>query len=155
MRVRKKHYICIIKQSHNTPAQEPKVGKNIMNTSAVNHKGERIIVAFMTSGGGGNRRKVTYLGEKTIQQLVSLRDADLFERDGVYYSPMGDEMDCEVNEDGTGYIDFDGSYDTVNACFLDTCDEDSLRIIANSGEWLSSEMKAYIKEQLAEEEDEY
>jgi hypothetical protein len=128
-----------------------KVGKWIMENLAVNFKGERIIVAFMTSGGGGNHKKVTYLGEKTIQDLVSLRDGDLFERDGVYFSPMGDEMDCEVYEDGTGYLDFDGSYDTVNSCFLDTCDEDSLRIIANSGEWLSSEIQAYIKQQLQEE----
>ena len=133
-----------------------KVGQNVMNNSVVNSKGQRVLVAFQISGGGGNRKKVSFIGFKSIQDLISLRDSEIFEREeGVYYTCNGDEFDCEVNEDGTGYFDFDGEYDTVSACFLDECDEDSLRIVANSGEWMPSEVKAYLSEQLADEEDEY
>jgi hypothetical protein len=165
LRVRKNNYICIIKQSHNTPGQVDKVGKNIMNTSAVNHKGERIIVAFHIGRGGRfhNQGHSTYIGEKNFQDLIQLRSNDLFYRDrdmfGRFCKPY--IVDCNDTtiveaEDMTalvGKLDYDGDYDSHVACYLDECDEETLKQIADSGEWLSSEIKEYIKEQLGEEEE--
>ena len=118
-----------------------------METKIFDYKGNRVVVSFGIYGGGGNNRKVRYLGEKNIMDLISLRDGELFQReDGKYYSCMGDEMNMEINEDGlTGYIDFDGDYDTINACYFDELDEDSLKLIREDGAYIPSYMEEHIK----------
>jgi hypothetical protein len=118
-----------------------------METKIFDYKGNRVVVSFGVYGGGGNNRKVRYIGEKNIMDLISLRDGELFQReDGKYYSCNGDEMNMEINEDGlTGYIDFDGDYDTINACYFDELDEDSLKLIREDGAYIPSYMEEHIK----------
>jgi hypothetical protein len=118
-----------------------------METKIFDYKGNRVVVSFGVYGGGGNNRKVRYLGEKNIMDLISLRDGELFQReDGKYYSCNGDEMNMVINEDGlTGYIDFDGDYDTINACYFDELDEDSLKLIREDGAYIPSYMEEHIK----------
>ena len=123
--------------------------KNSNNNN--NNNGDRIVVAFHIG-----RRGKTFLGEKNFQELISDRMDSLFFHDrdsrGRFCKPFyadasgnimvePDEMSNEV-----GRLDWDGSYDTDYACYLDECDEDELRVIVRDNQWISPEARKYIVE---------
>ena len=124
-----------------------------MKNSNNNNNGGRIVVAFHIG-----RRGKTFLGERDFQELISDRLDSLFlhNRDskGKFCKPFyadasgnvmvePDEMNSEV-----GTLDWDGSYDTDYACYLDECDDDELRIIARDNAFISHEVFDYVTERL-------
>ena len=120
-----------------------------------NNNGDRIVVAFHIG-----RRGKTFLGEKDFQELIRDRNDSLFLKDRdergrfckPYYADASgnvmvepDEMNSEV-----GTIEWDGSYDTEYACYLDECDDDELRLIARDDAFVSAEVFNYVTERLEE-----
>ena len=120
-----------------------------------NNNGDRIVVSFHIG-----RRGKTFLGEKDFQELIRDRNDSLFLKDRdergrfckPYYADASgnvmvepDEMNSEV-----GTIEWDGSYDTDYACYLDECDDDELRLIARDDAFVSAEVFNYVTERLEE-----
>jgi hypothetical protein len=123
-----------------------------MNNQCFKDDGSRVLAAFSITGGGGNRRKVTYIGERNIMDLISMRGDEMFERDGIYYTCNGDEYDMFICEDKlTGYIDFDGDYDTFSVSYLDECDDDTLKLIIKGGGYIPQYTLDYINNRLIDE----
>jgi len=133
--------------------------------NSVNNNGNRIVVAFHIGRGGRfcNADYRTFIGEKNFQELIndSLNFLVYRDRDdkGRFCKPFytdaasgnvivePDKMNNEV-----GRLDWDGSYDTDYACYLDECDEDELRIIVRDNQLISPEAREYIIEWFREDE---
>ena len=49
----------------------------------------------------------------------------------IYVTCGRHEVGLEVDNDGTGYIDIDGDYDTTHVCRLEDCSDDEVEIIIN------------------------
>ena len=80
---------------------------------------EETIVAFRINGGGGNRRRVSCLGEHKISDftddLFSPVDEEGNEIEGEYHDECGNGVGLTTEEarTGIGRIDIDGDYDTT------------------------------------------
>lgn len=117
----------------------------------------RIIVAFHTGRGGRfyNPGHRTFIGEQNFQDLISLNSNNLFEQNrdekGRFCSPYLTDCSGKVVvepghiKDEIGCLDFDGVYDTDGCCYIEDCTEDDLRMIFDSGEWVSFELRDYLK----------
>lgn len=94
-------------------------------------------------------------GKENLTELY-FNDKDLFSKrsgievdDDYYYhfeTPLG--LACE--NDGTGYLDLDGEYDTTVVTRLGDCDEDEILMIHNSNEYKSNQLEEYCKRFLLE-----
>ncbi|MBQ6963486.1 MAG: hypothetical protein IJP79_07280 [Paludibacteraceae bacterium] len=132
--------------------------------NSVNNNGNRIVVAFHIGRGGRfyNAGHRTFIGEKNFQELIQESSCNLYYHDrdekGRFCKPYladasgktiveADEMNNVV-----GRLDWDGSYDTDYACYLDECNEDELRIIVRDNQWISPEAREYIVEWFKEDE---
>lgn len=51
------------------------------------------------------------------------------------YKTSGGSFMLAYANDGTGLIDIDGGYDTTYCCYLEDCDDEEIRLIADSNEW--------------------
>jgi hypothetical protein len=85
---------------------------------------------FHTGRGGrfNNQGHVTFVGFETIQDS-SAWDPYFLGEDGTWKNEMGDELDCQINEDGTGYIDDDGEYDSDNWVLKDSLNDNQVAAI--------------------------
>ena len=72
-------------------------------------------------------------GLKELQN--SLRMTDMEFRERKLDNMGGKSIDLEMNEDGTGYINWDNDYDFDVVCNLSDCDEDDLILILKSNPW--------------------
>lgn len=107
---------------------------------------ERTIVAFHIGRGGrfNNAGHKTFIGEKNFQDLISMNSEHLFEQNREngkfcrkYYTDLNGTVIVEADDVNAlvGSLNFDNDYDTDYCCYLDECDENELRIIAESDYW--------------------
>ncbi len=67
-------------------------------------------------GRGGrfnNQGHMTFVNFKNIDDGCFFEDYSLSEDGKICYDNVGNELDFQINDDGTGYIDDDGEYDTT------------------------------------------
>lgn len=126
----------------------------------------KIIVAFHTGRGGRfyNPGHVSFIGEKNFQDLISLNSNNLFEQNrdkkGRFCKPYMTDCSGKVVvepghiQDEVGCLDFDGSYDTDSCGYVEDCTEEELCIIFDSGNWISPELREYLKNHFEEVGDE-
>ena len=117
----------------------------------------KIIVAFHTGRGGSfhNPGHHTFIGEKNFQDLISLNSNNLFEQDRDekgrfckhYMTDCSGKIIVEPGhiQDETGCLDFDGSYDTDGCCYIEDCSNEEIDMIFDSGEWVSFELRDFLK----------
>ena len=78
------------------------------------------VLKFHTKRGGRfhNSGHVIFVGFETIIQGTTL-DFLFIDENDVYFEANGNKADIEINDDGTGYLDIDGDYDTIRCVFED------------------------------------
>ena len=118
-----------------------------------NNNNDRIVVAFHI----GLRGK-TFIGERDFQELINDRMDSLFLHDRdqsgrfckPYYTDASGNVMVEPGEmkNEVGRLDWDGSYNTDYACYLDECDEDELRLIARDDASASPGTFDYVTKRL-------
>lgn len=116
----------------------------------------KIIVAFHVGRGGRfhNAGHKTFIGEMDFQELISRNDSNLYkqnrDRNGRFCKPYftgagGNIVDASEDIRGeVGYLNFDGQYDTDSCEYLDNCSEEELRIIINSGRYVSNDLNEHL-----------
>lgn len=69
---------------------------------------------FHTGRGGQfhNPGHVTFVKFGTIQDSENWHQYFFRDEENKWYDEGGNELDCQINEDGTGYINDDNDYDT-------------------------------------------
>lgn len=127
-----------------------------METSQ-NNSEQRIIVAFHTGRGGqfynGGHKK--FIGEKTFQDLITMNDQHLFTQNRdekgrftkLYITDQNGTtiVAAEDFASETGVLDFDGQYDTDAAVYIDDCDDEEIRMIAESNEYKSIDLIMWLE----------
>lgn len=120
-----------------------------------------LIVSFHIGRGGrfNNAGHLTFLGEKNFQDLLILETNNVFikDRDNRGRFCKSFVADCNgnpISDDNinglTGTLDFDGQYDTSYAKHLDDCNDDEVRVIANSFQYKSPALVSYLKTMVPE-----
>ncbi len=91
------------------------------------------VLKFHTGRGGrfNNSGYVQFVGFETITEGMTMND--LFEQEnGIFLMSSGNECDCQINEDGTGYVNEDHDYDTTNCVFENDLNEKQINAILRS-----------------------
>lgn len=72
------------------------------------------ILRFHTGRGGrfNNQGHVTFIEFERILDTDAFQEYFLNESTGEWIMPSGNALDCEINDNGTGYINDDGEYDS-------------------------------------------
>lgn len=78
------------------------------------------VLKFWTHRGGRyfNSGHIDFVGFETIEEGVTFEDHFYYEEKEKWYEANGNELDYEINEDGTGYVNVDHDYDTTT-CVLE------------------------------------
>jgi len=73
------------------------------------------ILKFWTHRGGRfyNSGHVEFVGFEEIGEGVTFEDHFFDEDLNKWFEANGNELDCKINEDGTGYVNVDYDYDTT------------------------------------------
>jgi hypothetical protein len=119
-----------------------------------------IIVAFHIGRGGrfNNGGHKTYLGEKDINEMLSLNDSGknhtyYIDRDSKgrfcapYYADLNMNHIISVKELGTGVgqLEWDTIYDTDICKFIEDCSEDEIELIAKDTAYKSYELREWLE----------
>ena len=78
------------------------------------------ILKFWTHRGGKfyNSGHIDFVGFENIEEGNTFEDHFFDEDHNKWYESNGSELDCEIKEDGTGYVQVDCGYDTTT-CVLE------------------------------------
>lgn len=144
-----------------TKRPEPQPGsQQTKERSDMTNNTNRIIVAFHIGRGGRyhNAGHCTFIGEKNLQDLITMNDANLFLRvrdeNGRFCKAYITDSDgntilsAEDSLKETGTLNFDNQYDTDTCCFLDECSEEELLLIKESTDWKSSRLEVELEKLL-------
>ena len=113
-------------------------------------KNEKRVLKFHTGRGGrfNNSGHVVFVGFEKITEGATMNN--LFPQDdGTYMKESGNECDCLINENGTGYVNEDEDYDATNCVFENELNEKQINAITridNHNHFYTSELVEIIKE---------
>lgn len=104
------------------------------------------VLKFQTGRGGrfNNSGYVVFVGFENIADGKTMND--LFEQeDGTFLMSSGNECDCKINNNGTGYVNEDHEYDTTTCVFENELNEKQINaIIRNEGNAFIHELELQI-----------
>lgn len=127
---------------------------------------EKKVLKFQTGRGGrfNNAGHVTFVNFERIDEGMTFEQHFFDEETNTWFQASGNELDCEINDDGTGYVNVDHDYDTTHCVFEDDLSEKQINaiIVALNGEhpnqgiyWSNySDLKRIIEEYYPEYLDE-
>jgi len=112
------------------------------------------ILKFHTGRGG----RFNNSGFVTFVEFEKIKEGNTFS--GVYlndtltkcFCQSGNELDFEINEDGTGYLNEDHDYDTTTCVLVDELDEKQINALirAKDSHWNANEIERILNSHYSE-----
>ncbi len=105
------------------------------------------VVTFKKGRGGRfhNGGHVSFYSLCKIQDVSVLEEYMFFnEENGKWYEGNGEELDCQLNEDGTGYINIDSEYNSYYALKIEDFNRSHFAALVENDHFESDEILEFV-----------